>query len=65
MTENGVIDSHPSLRLHPLPSDGRKVICGFVETASGDSPTDDRHCLESESGRRTDGKTAPDSREGI
>lgn len=62
VTENRVIDSHPSLHPRPLPSDGRKVICGFMETASGDSPSDDRHCLGSEAGRRTDGKTVPDSR---
>lgn len=37
MTENGVIDSLPSLPPPPA-SDDRKVICEFVETARGAPP---------------------------
>lgn len=64
MTENGVIDSCSSLGPPPLPSDDRKVICEFMETASCDSPSDDRHCSGSGAGRRT-GKAGADSRNGI
>lgn len=66
VTENGVIDSRPSLHPLPLPSEDRKVICEFMETASRDSLSDDRHrsFREVELGRRT-GKAGAEARKGI
>lgn len=51
MTENGVIDSCPSLHPLLLPGDDRKVICEFMETASREPPGDDRHCSGSSAWR--------------
>lgn len=66
VTENGVIDSRPSQHPLSLPSEDRKVICEFMETASRDSSSDDRHSSfrEVKLGRRI-GKAGAESRKGI